>query len=63
MAGQARFEVFRDSKGEYRWHFRSANNQIVATAGEGYRSEQHCRDGIAAVQRDAPGAVITAGNA
>ena len=47
--------------GEYRWHFRSANNQIIATAGEGYRSEQHCRDGIAAVQRDAPGAVITAG--
>ena len=61
MAGQAIFEVFRDSKGEYPWHFRSPNNQSVATAGEGYRSEQHCRDGIAAVKRDAPDAVITAG--
>ena len=61
MAGKASFEVFRDSRGEYRWHFRSANNQIIATAGEGYKSEQHGRDGIAAVQRDAPDAVITAG--
>ena len=61
MAGKARFEVFRDSRGEYRRHFRSSNNQIIATAGEGYMSEQHCCDGIAAVQRDAPGAVITPG--
>ena len=61
MARQARFEVSRDSKGEYRWHFRSENNQIIATPGERDKSEQHCRDGIAAVQRDAPGAVITVG--
>jgi uncharacterized protein YegP (UPF0339 family) len=60
MASSAKFEVFRDSKGEYRWHLRSANNHIIATSGEGYLSEQHCRDGIAAVQKDAPQAPVTA---
>lgn len=61
MAGQAKFEIFRDDRGEYRWRLRSANNQVIATAGEGYRYEQHCRDGIAAVQKDAPTAPITTG--
>lgn len=34
-----RFQVFRDSVGEYRWRLLAANNEIVAVS-EGYTSKQ-----------------------
>jgi len=60
MDGHARFEVFRDSRGEYRWHLRSGDDRILATSGEGHRSEQRCREAIAAVQEVAATATLTA---
>jgi uncharacterized protein YegP (UPF0339 family) len=37
---------------------KSANGQIIATGGEGYTSKSGVENGIAAVQRDAPGAEV-----
>lgn len=54
----AKFEVYKDAKGEYRWRMKSANGQIIATGGEGYTSKSGVENGIAAVQRDAPGAEV-----
>ncbi|MGX7677852.1 YegP family protein [Jatrophihabitans sp. DSM 45814] len=54
----AKFEVYQDSKGEYRWRLKSANGQVIATGGEGYTSKSGCENGIAAVQRDAPLAAV-----
>jgi uncharacterized protein YegP (UPF0339 family) len=54
----AKFELYQDAKGEYRWRLKSANGQTIATGGEGYTSKGGAENGIAAVKRDAPGAPI-----
>jgi uncharacterized protein YegP (UPF0339 family) len=54
----AKFEVYKDSKGEFRWRLKSANGQVIATAGESYQNKAGAQNGIAAVQRDAPGATV-----
>ena len=54
----AKFHVYRDGKGEYRWRLRSGNGQVIASGGEGYTSKAGALNGIAAVQRDAAGADV-----
>lgn len=54
----AKFEVYKDTKAEYRWRLKSGNGQVIATGGEGYTTKAGCENGIAAVQRDAPDAEI-----
>lgn len=36
MARKARFQVFRDDAGEWRWRLRAANGRIVSTSGESF---------------------------
>ena len=54
----AKFELYSSSNGEFRWRLKSGNGQVIATSGEGYTSKSSARNGIAAVQRDAPGAPV-----
>jgi len=54
--GQAAFEIFEDSAGEFRWRLRHRNGNILADSGEGYSSRSNARDGIESVKRNAPGA-------
>ena len=54
----AKFEVYQDARGEYRWRLKSANGQVIATGGEGYTSKAGASNGIEAVKRDAPGAEV-----
>jgi hypothetical protein len=49
----AKFEVYKDGKGEYRWRLRTGNGQVFATGGEGYSTKANALGGIKAVQRDA----------
>ncbi|MEV0269560.1 MAG: DUF1508 domain-containing protein [Hamadaea sp.] len=55
----AKFEIFKDVRGEYRWRLRSANGQIFAIGGEGFKQKSGAENGIAAVKRDAVAAEIT----
>ena len=45
----ARFEIERDESGEYRWRFRTDNNEVVAS-GEGYRSRNDCEHPVQLVK-------------
>lgn len=54
----AKFEVYKDARGEYRWRLKSANGQVIATGGEGYTSKSGAENGIQAIKRDAPGASV-----
>ncbi len=54
----AKFEVYKDGKGEYRWRLRTGNGQVIATSGEGYTRRANALGGIQAVQRDAPAAAV-----
>lgn len=48
----ARYEVFEDDAGEWRWHLKAANNEIVAQS-EGYTTEASAWDGVKAAHRAA----------
>ena len=54
----ARFQIFQDARGEFRWHLRAGNNEIIATSGEGYKAKADCEHGIDLVKRDGPAAPV-----
>lgn len=54
----AKFEIFKDKKGEFRWRLRAVNGKIIADSGEGYTTKTNCKKGIASVQKNAPKAEI-----
>jgi len=53
----ARFEVYKDAKGEYRFRLKAANGEIIAV-GEGYSSKAACLNGIESVKKNASAAEI-----
>jgi uncharacterized protein YegP (UPF0339 family) len=53
----AKFEIYQDKKGEFRWRLRADNNQVIAT-GEGYTSKAGCKNGIESVKKNAPKAKV-----
>ena len=40
------FEVFEDTKKEFRWRLKASNGKIIATGGEGYVAKADCEHGI-----------------
>ncbi|BDA78474.1 UPF0339 protein [Leptospira kobayashii] len=53
----AKFEIYKDKAGEYRFRLKAANGEVIAT-GEGYSSKQACENGIESVKKNAPAAEI-----
>ena len=53
----AKFEIYKDAAGKFRWRLKSPNGEIVAT-GEGYESKDGCKKGIESVKTHAPKAQI-----
>jgi uncharacterized protein YegP (UPF0339 family) len=53
----AKFEIYKDKKGEFRWKLLADNNQIIAT-GEGYTSKAGCKNGIESVKKNAAKAEV-----
>ena len=54
----AAFELYTDSKNEYRWRLKATNGQTIATGGEGYRTRTSAMAGIESVKKNAPGAEV-----
>lgn len=54
----ARFELYKDHAGEYRWRFLASNGKIIATSSEGYNAKADCQHGIDLVKNDAPAAKV-----
>jgi uncharacterized protein YegP (UPF0339 family) len=57
-AGTAKFEVYKDRGGEYRWRLRTQNKNVIASSGQGYASKQACLDGIESVKKNAADAAV-----
>lgn len=53
MAGK--FELYKDKSGKYRFRLKASNGQVIAV-GEAYESKAAAENGIASVQKNAPGA-------
>jgi uncharacterized protein YegP (UPF0339 family) len=54
---RAKFEIYKDAAGEYRFRLRAPNGEIIA-ASEGYTQKSSCKNGIASVKENAPNAII-----
>lgn len=54
----ASFEIFKRIDGKFDWRLKSANGEIIATAGQGFHTKGGAEVGIAAVKKDAPAAEI-----
>jgi len=55
-ASQARFELYEDTAGEWRWRLRHRNGNLIANGGEGYTRKHNAQKGMASVRRNALGA-------
>ena len=53
----AKFTVYKDKKGEFRFNLKAANGEIVAS-GESYPDKKSALKGIASIQKNAPTAGI-----
>ena len=63
---RAKFEVYKDRAGEFRWRLRATNTQVLASSGQGYTTKRDCMSGIESVKRavaDAPVEEVTEGAA
>jgi uncharacterized protein YegP (UPF0339 family) len=49
-------EVFQDAGGDWRWHVKAANGQIVSTSGEAYASKANA---VRAAMKHGGGGTIT----
>ncbi len=51
----AKFEVYKDKAGEFRFRLKAANGETIAQS-EGYTTKSACKNGIESVKRNAPDA-------
>lgn len=54
----AKFEMYKDKAGEYRWRLKASNGQVIASSGEGYTTKANCQNGIESVKKNAGGASV-----
>ena len=54
----AKFLVYKDKSGEFRWKLVHTNGQVIADSGEGYKAKAGATNGIKSVLDNAPGAPI-----
>ena len=54
----ARFELYADRQGEYRWRLQAANNEVIADSGEGYKQKSACEEAIHRVKQQAQTAQV-----
>ncbi len=54
----AKFELYKDSKGEFRWRLIASNGQTIANSGEGYKAKDSAMNGIESVKKNAPTATV-----
>ncbi|MCB9617615.1 MAG: YegP family protein [Sandaracinus sp.] len=53
----AKFEVYKDKAGEFRFRLKAGNGEIIANS-EGYTTKASCLKGIESVKANAAGAVV-----
>jgi len=50
---KAVFEIFKDNTAKFRFRLRAPNNEVIATASQGYESKQSCLKGIESIKKNA----------
>jgi len=54
----AKFEIYKDKSGEFRWKLTHTNGQVIANSGESYKAKANAIGGINSVKENAPSATV-----
>ena len=54
----AKFEIYKDKVGGFRWRLTHANGQIIADSGQGYKAKEDAIKGISSLKENVPSATI-----
>ncbi len=54
----AKFEIYQDKSGDYRWRFQSNSGKILAVSAEGYLNRANCEHAIILLKRENSNAPI-----
>ena len=54
----ARFRMYKDAKGEFRWTFYARNGEPIAVSSEGYKAKADCQRSIEIVKTQSPTARV-----
>ena len=54
----AKFEIYMDAAGAYRWRLKAANGEKVASSGESFASKDNAKRAAQTVKTAAPGADV-----
>ncbi len=57
MAG-LKFEIYRDSRREFRWRLKAGNGRQIAKSDEGYKAKAACRNAVELIISEAGSATI-----
>lgn len=53
-----KFEIYKDTRGGFRWRLKAGNGRVIGTSGEGYKAKADCRSAIETIKRGASTASI-----
>ena len=54
----AKFEIYQDGQGEYRWRLKANNHETIADSAEGYTGKDSCEHGVKLVKELAADAEV-----
>jgi uncharacterized protein YegP (UPF0339 family) len=54
----AKFEVYKDKSGEFRWRLIHTNGNIIADSGQGYKAKVDAINGLNSVKENSPSATV-----
>jgi len=54
----AKFEIYKDKSGGFRWRLIHTNGKIIADSGEGYTTKANAIKGINSLKENVPSATI-----
>lgn len=54
----AKFEIYQDTAGDFRWRFQSNSGRILAVSGEGYNNRANCEHAIVVLKQEVSRAMV-----
>ena len=55
----AKFEIYKDAQGDFRWRFQAHNGRMLAESGEGYNNQANCEHAILLIKQQVANAAIS----
>jgi len=55
----AKFEIYQDAIGDYRWRFLASNGNILAESGQGFNNRANCEHSIILLKQQVSNALIS----